>query len=82
MRQKEADHEAVTLLQQALLDSGFDVEGGADGKFGPHTAAAIVEAEKHFGFQTDGGVAGREVLARLTSLCAVGTLRPVRIGAD
>jgi peptidoglycan hydrolase-like protein with peptidoglycan-binding domain len=65
MRQKEADHDAVTLLQQALIDSGFDVQDGADGKFGPHTAAAIVEAEKHFGFQTDGGVAGREVLGAL-----------------
>jgi peptidoglycan hydrolase-like protein with peptidoglycan-binding domain len=65
MRLHEKDHEAVTLLQQALLDSGFDVEDGADGKFGSHTAAAIIEAEKHFGFKADAGVAGREVLGAL-----------------
>jgi peptidoglycan hydrolase-like protein with peptidoglycan-binding domain len=65
MHQKESDHDAVELLQGALIGSGFDVEGGVDGKFGPHTAAAIIEAEKHFGFKTDAGVAGREVLGAL-----------------
>ena len=65
IRQNESDHDAVTLLQEALIDSGFDVEGGADGKFGPHTARAVIEAEKHFGFRTDAGIAGREVLGAL-----------------
>ncbi len=65
MHQGESDHTAVTLLQQALTTAGFSMPSGADGKFGPQTAKAIVEAETHFGFKTDIGIAGREVLGSL-----------------
>jgi len=65
MRQNEGDHAAVRLLQQALVTAGFPMDKGADGFFGPQTAKAVVAAEKHFGFATDAGVAGREVLGAL-----------------
>jgi peptidoglycan hydrolase-like protein with peptidoglycan-binding domain len=65
MRQHEGDRAAVALLQEALIESGFPMEDGADGGFGPHTAGAVVAAQKHFGFATDTGAAGREVLGAL-----------------
>ena len=63
MRQFEADHAAVRLLQQALNQGGAALT--VDGVFGPLTAAAVASAEKRFGFTGDGGVAGREVLGAL-----------------
>ena len=65
MRQGESDHAAVTLLQTALTQAGFRMPKGVDGKYGPQTAGAVVAAENHFGFHTDSGVAGREVLGAL-----------------
>src|ERR1700687_3001295 len=65
MRQHETDHAAVTLLQQALILSGFNMAEGADGKFGPHTAGAGVAAQRKFAFATDAGAAGREVFGAL-----------------
>jgi peptidoglycan hydrolase-like protein with peptidoglycan-binding domain len=65
LRQHEGDRAAVKLLQEALIQSGFPMADGADGGFGPHTAGAVVAAQKHFGFATDAGVAGREVLGAL-----------------
>jgi peptidoglycan hydrolase-like protein with peptidoglycan-binding domain len=64
MRQNETNHDAVKLLQQALIQSHFGVKA-ADGVFGPLTAAAVIAAEKHFGFTTDTGIAGREVISAL-----------------
>ena len=65
MRQREADSTAVALLQQALIQTGFAMDDGADGSFGPQTAEAVVEAETFFGFDPDAGVAGREILGAL-----------------
>ena len=65
MRQNDGDKVAVKLLQQALIQSGFPMEGGADGAFGPNTARAVVAAERRFEFIVDAGVAGREVLGAL-----------------
>ena len=66
MGQGEGDATAVTLLQQALIRSGFPVAGGATGVFGPQTTAAVTAAQKHFGFSTvSAGVAGHEVLGAL-----------------
>lgn len=65
MRQNDGDHAAVKLLQQALIQSGFPMAGGADGFFGPNTARAVVAAERRFEFVVDAGVAGREVLGAL-----------------
>ncbi len=63
MRQLEADHSAVKLLQQALNQTGSALT--VDGIFGPRTAGAVVGAEKRFGFVSDGGSAGREVLGAI-----------------
>lgn len=66
MRQGEGDQAAVTLLQQALIRSGFPVAGGATGVFGPQTTAAVIAAQGHFGFSpVSAGVAGHEVLGAL-----------------
>lgn len=65
MRQNDGDRVAVKLLQQALIQSGFPMEGGADGAFGPNTARAVIAAERRFEFVVDAGVAGREVLGAL-----------------
>lgn len=63
MRQFESDHSAVGLLQQALNLTGAAL--AVDGVFGSRTASATVAAEKRFGFTSDGGTAGREVLGAL-----------------
>ena len=50
-------------LQKLLLASGYDIEK-ADGKIGPATREAIVEAEKHFGMQPTGR-AGQKIYRAL-----------------
>lgn len=65
MRQGDPDSAAVTLLQSALMKSGFTMSKGADGSFGPQTAGAVRAAETRFGFAVDQGVAGREVIGAL-----------------
>lgn len=65
MRLHESNSVAVKLLQTALIQAGFPMVAGADGIFGPQTAKAVVDAERFYGFQTDAGVAGREVLGAL-----------------
>lgn len=65
MRSGEPDKAAVRLLQEALIASGFAIPTGATGNFMQQTAAAVVAAERHFGFHVDGGVAGREVIGAL-----------------
>lgn len=65
LRQNEPDRAAVKLLQEALIFAGFPMAAGADGGYGPQTARAVIAAEKRFGFVTDNGVAGREVLGAL-----------------
>jgi peptidoglycan hydrolase-like protein with peptidoglycan-binding domain len=46
---------AVADLQEALTDRGYDV-GGADGKFGPRTEAAVREFQQAEGLTPDGVV--------------------------
>lgn len=46
----------VKGLQQALLDAGIDVRGGADGIFGPATANAVKEFQSSQGLQATGVV--------------------------
>lgn len=65
MRQNENNRVAVKLLQEALIRAGFPMEAGADGIFGSQTAKAVVAAEQFYGFETDTGIAGREVLGAL-----------------
>ena len=46
----------VTTLQQALINAGITVRGGADGIFGSGTAAAILAFQKAKGIQATGVV--------------------------
>lgn len=56
----------VANLQALLVHHGFSVgPAGADGRFGPATAAAVVEAERHFGLSVDAGIAGGQVWGAL-----------------
>ena len=50
---------SVKQLQQAIIDAGIEVRGGADGIFGPATAAALKE------FQTSQGLEATGVVERL-----------------
>ena len=45
--------EAVTKLQQALNDAGYNC-GAADGSFGPNTESAVIAFEKAHNFPEDG----------------------------
>jgi peptidoglycan hydrolase-like protein with peptidoglycan-binding domain len=47
----------VKQLQQAMLDAGVDVRGGADGIFGPATAAAVRAFQSSQGLSVTGEVA-------------------------
>ena len=65
MRRGDPDKVAVKLLQTALITAGFPMQAGADGIFGTQTVNAVIAAERHFGFEVDAGVAGREVIGAL-----------------
>ena len=43
----------VRRLQQALIDQGY-LDSGADGDYGPRTAAAVSSAQEAFGLEADG----------------------------
>jgi peptidoglycan hydrolase-like protein with peptidoglycan-binding domain len=62
----------VKQLQQALLDAGIVVRGGADGIFGPATAAALSE------FQTGQGLPATGVVDAATA-SALAAPRPIGI---
>ena len=48
--------ESVKTLQQALISAGVEVRGGADGVFGPATAAAVSSFQKRQGLAQTGSV--------------------------
>ncbi len=48
--------ESVKTLQQALIGAGVEVRGGADGVFGPATAAAVSSFQKRQGLAQTGSV--------------------------
>ena len=55
----------VKKMQQALIDSGYDVGStGADGKFGSNTLAAVKKYQKDNGLTVD-GIAGKNTLGSL-----------------
>ena len=64
----------VSSLQQMLIDKGYDLgDTGADGKFGPRTAAAVKQFQTDFGLQVD-GIAGDQTMSVLNR--AQGGARP------
>jgi peptidoglycan hydrolase-like protein with peptidoglycan-binding domain len=69
----------VSGLQQMLIDKGYDLgDTGADGKFGPRTAAAVKQFQTDFGLQVD-GIAGDQTMSALNR--AQGGARPT-VGAQ
>jgi peptidoglycan hydrolase-like protein with peptidoglycan-binding domain len=77
MKQGEPDKVAVTLLQQALINTGHAPTIKADGLFGPKTAGGVRDVETKFNMDKDAGVAGRQVIGILDILLQGG-----RLGAD
>ena len=72
-----ASGDAVWSVQQALINSGFAVKGGADGKFGLATTIALVK------FQAAKGLAVTKVVDQATAI-ALGMLnapKPVVVAA-
>ena len=60
----------VSSMQQMLIDRGYDLGAtGADGKFGPKTAAAVKQFQQDFGLQAD-GIAGDQTMSALNRLGA------------
>jgi len=56
----------VTLLQQLLIDNGFD-PGDIDGDFGPNTESAVREFQTVFGLEEVDGIVGQKTWAALGS---------------
>ncbi|MGA1554515.1 MAG: peptidoglycan-binding protein [Ilumatobacteraceae bacterium] len=65
----------VKQLQQALLDAGVRVRGGADGIFGPATAAALSEFQSGQGLPAT-GVVDEATAAALASPRPIGITQP------
>ncbi len=56
LRSGDPDTEAIKIIQQALVDSGFSLpQFGVDGKFGKETKTALEQ------FQVNAGLTGRDV---------------------
>lgn len=69
IRLGETDHEAVKILQEALIQAGFPIPDGATGTYGPETATAVLAVENRFSLTIrDKGVAGHEVITKLDQL--------------
>lgn len=68
MKPGEPDREAVTILQEALIQAGFQIKDGATGLYGPQTTAAVQEVERKHGLDSDQGIAGHQVITRLDAL--------------
>jgi peptidoglycan hydrolase-like protein with peptidoglycan-binding domain len=58
--------EGVALVQQALIDLGYDIEGGADGDYGRHTGDAVLR------YRTDRNI--RRGTSAITDVCGTGTI--------
>ncbi len=56
----------VRVLQQALVDLGYDV-GGIDGRFGPRTESGVRAFQGRFGLDVD-GIVGRATKTAITGL--------------
>jgi murein DD-endopeptidase MepM/ murein hydrolase activator NlpD len=71
----------VKQLQQAMLDAGITVRGGADGIFGPATASALQQFQTSQGLPATGKV-DKATAAALASPKPVGVTDPTPSGGD
>lgn len=64
---------AVRKVQQALIDAGYKLPSGADGKFGPETGRAVVLFKKAHGILPDDPVVGPKTITALDRECGAPT---------
>ena len=74
--------EAVKTLQEALISRGIDVKGGADGRFGPMTLAALNEFQRSAGLEVTGSVDEATAIAVGTTVSPLTGLAKGRFGDD
>ena len=74
--------EAVKALQEALISRGIDVKGGADGRFGPMTLAALNEFQRSAGLEITSSVDEATAIAVGTKVSPLTGLAKGRFGDD
>ncbi len=74
--------EAVKALQEALISRGIDVKGGADGRFGPMTLAALNEFQRSAGLEVTSSVDEATAIAVGTTVSPLTGLAKGRFGDD
>ncbi len=74
--------EAVKALQEALISRGSDVKGGADGRFGPMTLAALNEFQRSAGLEVTSSVDEATAIAVGTTVSPLTGLAKGRFGDD
>ena len=74
--------EAVKALQEALISRGIDVKGGADGRFGPMTLAALNEFQRSVGLEITSSVDEATAIAVGTKVSPLTGLAKGRFGED
>ena len=74
--------EAVKALQEALISRGIDVKGGADGRFGPMTLAALNEFQRSAGLEITNSVDEATAIAVGTKVSPLTGLAKGRFGDD
>ena len=74
--------EAVKALQEALISRGIEVKGGADGRFGPMTLAALNEFQRSVGLEITSSVDEATAIAVGTKVSPLTGLAKGRFGDD
>ena len=74
--------EAVKALQEALISKGIEVKGGADGRFGPMTLAALNEFQRLAGLEVTSSVNEATAIAVGTTVSPLTGLAKGRFGDD
>ena len=74
--------EAVKVLQEALISRGIEVKGGADGRFGPMTLAALNEFQRSAGLELTSSVDEATAIAVGTTVSPLTGLAKGRFGDD
>src|SRR5689334_16523822 len=70
MREPE-EGEAVSLVQQALVDLRFELPvSGVDGRFGQETADRVIQFKIAHGIEPHDPVVGPKTMSKLDELCA------------
>ena len=74
--------DAVKALQEALISKGIEVRGGADGRFGPMTLAALNQFQRSAGLGVTSSVDEATAIAVGTTLSPLTGLAKGRYGDD